>query len=80
MILEINDDTFESSIRDGICLVDFWAPWCGPCRMLSPVIDELAEEIKDIKVFKCNSKFFCDTRFACGSFGRTTILFISTTD
>lgn len=55
MVQEVNDKNFDSSIKSGICLVDFWAPWCGPCRMLSPVIDELAEEMKlSVKVFKCN--------------------------
>ena len=36
-------------------VVDFWAPWCGPCQMLSPIVDELAEEVTGVKVMKCNT-------------------------
>lgn len=46
MALEITDNNFQSEVMENeqVTLVDFWAAWCGPCRMIAPVIDELAEE------------------------------------
>lgn len=56
-VKEVSDSNFEEEIlKSGTpCLVDFWAPWCGPCKMIAPILDELAKEYDGkIKIAKMN--------------------------
>lgn len=55
-ILTLNKDNFDDLVlkAEGTVLVDFWASWCGPCMMLSPIVDEIAQEKSDLTVGKVN--------------------------
>ena len=56
-VIELNKDNFEKEVMEAEVpvLIDFWANWCGPCRMMSPLIDQIAEEMGDkVKVCKVN--------------------------
>ncbi len=75
--IELNNTNFEDTTKEGVSLVDFWAPWCGPCRMLSPVIDELAGDFEGkAKICKVNSDEEQDLAVKFGVRSIPTILFM----
>jgi thioredoxin 1 len=53
--VQLTDATFAESTKTGTVLVEFWAQWCGPCHMLSPVLDEIDRERDDLTVLKINA-------------------------
>jgi thioredoxin 1 len=54
-VIDLSDEDFQETIKTGVTLVDFWAPWCGPCRNQNPVIEKIADEVGEAaKICKIN--------------------------
>jgi thioredoxin 1 len=55
-ITPLNNENYDEFVKEGIVLVDIWATWCGPCKMISPIVDEISSDYVDrIKVGKCDA-------------------------
>ena len=71
-VIHINKNNFQNEVLNSEkpVLLDFWAPWCGPCRMVGPIVDEIADEHGDIRVGKVNVD---EERELAGQFGVMSI-------
>ena len=74
-ITELNETNYDRFVSDGIVLVDVWAAWCGPCKAISPIIDQISEEYNGkIKVGKCDADANRDKVMALGVRNIPTVL------
>ena len=70
-IVNATDQTFATEISEGVVLADFWAPWCGPCKMIAPVLEELDSEMGDkVKIVKIDVD---DNQQTAGQYGVMSI-------
>jgi thioredoxin 1 len=75
--IELTPANFEEVTKEGVCMVDFWAPWCGPCRMIAPVIEELSGDFEGkAKICKVNTDEEQDLAVKYGIRSIPTILFM----
>ena len=75
--IELTAANFDETVKEGVSMVDFWAPWCGPCRMIAPVIEELAADFEGkAKICKVNTDEEQDLAVKYGIRSIPTILFM----
>lgn len=74
---ELKQGELEGFVKEGKCVVDFWAPWCGPCKMLLPVLEEVSEELKDYKFAKANVDDLGEEAMSLSIRGVPTLIFFN---
>ena len=77
MVKAITDATFEAETKEGLVLLDFWATWCGPCRMQAPILEKLSQELSEdeLKILKMDVDENPETARAFGIMSIPTLLF-----
>ena len=77
MAKALTDATFEAETKEGLVLVDFWATWCGPCRMQAPILEKLSQEFSEdeLKILKMDVDENPETARAFGIMSIPTLLF-----
>lgn len=77
MALEVTDTTFVEETKEGLVLIDFWATWCGPCRMQAPILEQLSQEIDEdeLKILKMDVDENPETARQFGIMSIPTLMF-----
>ena len=77
MVAAVTDATFPEETKDGLVLIDFWATWCGPCRMQAPILEQLAGEVHEdeLKILKMDADENPNTAREFGIMSIPTLLF-----
>jgi thioredoxin 1 len=74
-ILHVTDQSFTTEIKEGLVLADFWAPWCGPCKMIAPMLEEIDNEMGDqVRIIKLNVDENPETTRAFGVMSIPTLI------
>lgn len=76
MIIELTEQNFKDTVAKGKIMIDFWADWCGPCRILSPVVEEIASEQSEVSIAKVNVDDYPELAGQHGVMSIPTLIFM----
>ena len=76
MTVELTDNNYKETVSKGKIMIDFWAGWCAPCRIIAPLVDEIAQETDDVIVAKLNVDDYPEIAAEHGIMSIPTLLFL----